>query len=150
MYWINAILNLFLAWFQSWRRTKFIRRKLRWISTTIHSFTSQTALFTVTTVKVWTLSTQDKKRFGNVPFIITITEFQVSIATNCKASTRGMNVSYAVGHELVSSLLFQCIVSILWVLITFWCGYMECSILYRGDGSCFTMEFVRIIRGSWH
>lgn len=41
-----------------------------------------------------------------VRFSIAITQFRVTIAMNC------MHVSYVVGHERESSLLFQCIVSI--------------------------------------
>jgi hypothetical protein len=45
-----------------------------------------------------------------------------------------MQGSYVVGHERANSLLFQSIVSILWVLIVFSCGYLKCSILYKGNG----------------
>jgi hypothetical protein len=53
------------------------------------------------------------KSFISVKFIIVITQFRVSIATNCPSLTYCKNVIYAVDHERASSLLFQCIVSIL-------------------------------------
>jgi hypothetical protein len=37
-----------------------------------------------------------------------------------------INVSYAVGLKLAKECL-QCIMSILWVLIISWCGYVKCS-----------------------
>jgi hypothetical protein len=42
--------------------------------------------------------------------------------------------------------LFQCIVSILQVLITFSCGYVKCNILYKGESlrliicGCYSLE----------
>jgi hypothetical protein len=71
------------------------------------------------------------KMFCNLRFIIVMLQFQFTIATNCQALTRCMKVSYVEGQEGASSLLFQCIVSILRVLIVFWCVYVRCSILCR-------------------
>jgi hypothetical protein len=55
-----------------------------------------------------------------------------------------MNASHVVDHERERSILLLCIVSNVWVLIRFWCQYMNCSIvgfminnlclLYVGDG----------------
>jgi hypothetical protein len=36
-----------------------------------------------------------------------------------------------VGDEQTNNILYQCIVSVLWVLITFWCRYVKCIILYK-------------------
>jgi hypothetical protein len=44
-----------------------------------------------------------------------------------------------------TSVLFHCIVSILWVSII--SGCMKCSILYKGSG--LRLIFVRVIRGRW-
>jgi hypothetical protein len=56
------------------------------------------------------------------------------ISANCSALTRCCTyVSYVVRHE--RSLLFQCIVSILWLLTVFRCGYVKCSTLCQEDGS---------------
>jgi hypothetical protein len=38
-----------------------------------------------------------------------------------------------IGHERASS-LFHCILSMLWVLIMFWCGYVKCNLLWNTDG----------------
>lgn len=46
-------------------------------------------------------------------FMIVITLTKVTIETNVLAVISFMNVSYVVGHGRVSSLLFQCILSIL-------------------------------------
>jgi hypothetical protein len=64
------------------------------------------------------------KSFATVRFIISIGKFQVTFALT----------SYVVGEERASSILFHCIVSILWVLIVFWFGYLKGSRLYTGDG----------------
>jgi hypothetical protein len=48
-----------------------------------------------------------------------ITQFPVTIATNCQVLICCMNVKYIVSHERASSLFFQCFVSILWVMIIF-------------------------------
>jgi hypothetical protein len=40
-------------------------------------------------------------------FVIVTTQFQVSIAMNFQVLTSSMCVSYAVRHELASSLMFQ-------------------------------------------
>jgi hypothetical protein len=72
---------------------------------------------------------------GSEKLIVVITEYRVTIATNC------MDVlSYVVGHERVNSVLFQCIVSILRALI-FLCEYVKCSMLCKGD------LFVLVSRG---
>jgi hypothetical protein len=57
--------------------------------------------------------------FVSARFIIVITQFQVTIATDCRALPRCMNISYAVCHERTSSLLFQCIVSTVSVSMVF-------------------------------
>jgi hypothetical protein len=40
-------------------------------------------------------------------------------------------LSCGAGHERVSSLLFQCIVSVMQILILFWCEYVKCRELYE-------------------
>jgi hypothetical protein len=62
----------------------------------------------------------------------------VNVETNCPALTTCIDVCYVVRHEGTASLLSQCIVSILWVL-SFWCGYVKCSVAYKGDGSRLTI-----------
>lgn len=37
--------------------------------------------------------------------------------------------------QWVSNHLFQCIMSILWIVITFWCKHAKCGILYEGNSS---------------
>jgi hypothetical protein len=54
-------------------------------------------------------------------------QFQSTIATNCWALTCCMNVSYTAGNERACSILFKCIVSILRVLLIFWCGHAKCN-----------------------
>jgi hypothetical protein len=49
--------------------------------------------------------------FARVRFIIK--QFRVPLATKYRALTHCMNVSYAVGHERTSSVMFEFIVSIL-------------------------------------
>jgi hypothetical protein len=56
-----------------------------------------------------------------------ITQFWITTSSNCQALTCCMSISYAVGHELASMFLFQCVMSILWELILFWCGNVKCS-----------------------
>jgi hypothetical protein len=70
------------------------------------------------------------KRYDGIRFIVVIRQLQVTIQTNCQLLTHCMKVSYAVRHERVNSLLLQCIVSILRVLIIFLCRYVKCSIYY--------------------
>jgi hypothetical protein len=54
-------------------------------------------------------------------------QFQFATSVNCGALTRSMNVSYIIGNERASSLLFQCIVAILWVP-TFWHAHVvQCT-----------------------
>jgi hypothetical protein len=55
--------------------------------------------------------------FISVGFVIVIMQYQVAIATNSRALTCFMNVSYIVGHERSSSLWFQYIVFLLSALI---------------------------------
>jgi hypothetical protein len=43
---------------------------------------------------------------------IVITQFPVTITTNCQALTRCMNVSYVVGHHQAPSLLLYCVAEI--------------------------------------
>lgn len=66
-----------------------------------------------------------------------------------------MKVSYdVVHHKEANSLLFQCIVSFLWALI-FWCGYVKCNVLYKGNclqvTSCLCYIFVgdHVKHGYW-
>jgi hypothetical protein len=59
-----------------------------------------------------------------------------------------MKVSYLVRvvHKWGRSILFQCIVSILCVMLILWCGCMKYSILYKGGGlrliiyACYSWE----------
>jgi hypothetical protein len=48
------------------------------------------------------------------------TKSRVPMVTYCWPVTCFMNVSYVVGHVRAGSVLFQCVVSILWVLIILW------------------------------
>jgi hypothetical protein len=61
-------------------------------------------------------------------------QYQVAITTNCQPITCCMKVIYVDGHERENNLLFQCIVSILRVLIIFQCEYVYYSVLYKGGG----------------
>jgi hypothetical protein len=61
-----------------------------------------------------------------------------------KHKQRCLNVSSVARHEQASSLLFQCIMSILCILIVFWCGYVKCSTLYTEHG---LWLFARVVRG---
>jgi hypothetical protein len=61
--------------------------------------------------------------------------------------TSYMNGSYVVDHQCATSFfLFQYIVSILWVLIKFWCCYMACRMVYKEDSlrlttyACYSKE----------
>jgi hypothetical protein len=54
------------------------------------------------------------------------------MATNDRALTDFINTSYVVGHEQASSLLFQCVLPIQWVLIIFWSGY-KVQYAYKRD-----------------
>jgi hypothetical protein len=59
-----------------------------------------------------------------------IAQYKVTSATSNRSATRRMNVTHAVGHEQAYCLLLQFIVSILWVLTTFSCGYaIQCNII---------------------
>lgn len=49
------------------------------------------------------------KKLKNLWFIIVVTQFHVNVATNCRALTSFINVSYVVYHEQRSSILFQCV-----------------------------------------
>jgi hypothetical protein len=49
----------------------------------------------------------------SVKILIVKKQSEVIAATNGRALTRCMNVSYAIGHELAWSLLFRCIVCIM-------------------------------------
>jgi hypothetical protein len=53
-----------------------------------------------------------KEDVVDMRFVTVITQFQVTIATNCQLLTHCMNVN-SVGHERTSSALLRCIVSIL-------------------------------------
>jgi hypothetical protein len=76
------------------------------------------------------------KTYVSARLIIVITQFQVSISTNCVALTLCMDVDYLLDQKPENNLPFQCIVSILWVLIIFWCGYMK-----RG----FTIDYLCVL-----
>jgi hypothetical protein len=56
-----------------------------------------------------------------------ITQFRTTIATNCRVLTRCMEVSYLVGHERRSSLLFQRVLSVLWLLTINWGQNVKCN-----------------------
>jgi hypothetical protein len=58
--------------------------------------------------------------------VTVIMQFRVTIATKCR--------QLKLGYERANTLLFQCIVSVLWVLIIFRCRYVKCSVLYKADG----------------
>jgi hypothetical protein len=62
--------------------------------------------------------------FLSMRFIIALTLFKHTIASNYQALTRCMNANYTVGHERAS--------------IKFWCGYVMCNILF-GDTLRLTM-----------
>jgi hypothetical protein len=81
----------------------------------------------------------------NLRFVIT--KFRVTVATNYKALTCLMRVSYVVDHERARGLLFQCILCILQVLVIFWCMYVKCSTARKGNG--LHWFFVVVIRGRW-
>jgi hypothetical protein len=68
---------------------------------------------------------------GNVTFhAYFITQFQATIATFCWVLIRCMKIrARSIEHSL-----FPSIMSILWVLIIFWCVCVKCSVLYNGDG----------------
>lgn len=68
-------------------------------------------------------------RFSVMFFIFSI-KSELIMTMNCRALICFMNVNYIVSHELTRSLLFQCIESILWVLITFSSGYIW-SVVYH-------------------
>jgi hypothetical protein len=69
------------------------------------------------------------KKLCKVEIIAVITTSWITIATDSC-----IKVIYTVGYKPASSLLVQCIVSILRVLILFWCGYVKRSVLYKGAG----------------
>jgi hypothetical protein len=46
-------------------------------------------------------------------FIIIIMQFRVTMGTKSRALTSSMDISYVVGHEQASSLLFQRMMSVL-------------------------------------
>jgi hypothetical protein len=58
------------------------------------------------------------------------TQLQVTLATDCRALICFMNASCEVDHERASSILFRCIVSVLWVMIIFRHAYVKSSIFY--------------------
>lgn len=67
-------------------------------------------------------------------FVIVVTQCDVIIAMNGQALTRCINGICVVGHERTRSVLYQIIVSIVWLLIyNILCGGMKCRILYKGD-----------------
>jgi hypothetical protein len=72
-----------------------------------------------------------------------ITLFRVTIATNCRALTRCMNVNYIVGHEQARSLLFRCILHVLWVVTISCSQYVKSSIVYMGE--CLQMTVFLLI-----
>jgi hypothetical protein len=62
-----------------------------------------------------------------------ILQFQVTLTTNYRVLTYSVNISYVVGRT-IEAFLFQYIVSILWLLVILWCGYVKCTILRKADG----------------
>jgi hypothetical protein len=60
-----------------------------------------------------------------------ITKFLVTTAKKFRTLTRCTNFSVVLGRSRSSSLSFQCIVSIIWILIMCWCRYVKCSIVYK-------------------
>lgn len=69
----------------------------------------------------------------------------VCIGMNCWAWTCGMNES----HKWPSSFLCQCTVSVLWVLIIFWCRNMKCNAPCVKE-VVYDWLFVCVIHGDWH
>jgi hypothetical protein len=84
------------------------------------------------------------KRLVKLRFIIFITQFQATVKI-CQVLTCCRNVNCVVGQKRVSNPMFQCIVSIMWVLI-FWYWYVDFSILHKGCGlrlticSCYSSQ----------
>jgi hypothetical protein len=67
---------------------------------------------------------------------------------NCRTSTRRcINLSYT-GHELARNILFQCILSVLWVLTVCWCGYVNCRISFLPFYTVYWEYNTRICRPS--
>jgi hypothetical protein len=69
------------------------------------------------------------KRITSVRWKILNYAFSGYHSNEFRALTSCMNVSYVLDHAWASSLLFHCGVSVLWLLIMLWCGYVKCSIL---------------------
>jgi hypothetical protein len=65
---------------------------------------------------------------------------------NCWALTRCIQINYVLDHEWASSLLFLCVVCILWVSI-FYVGMR--SVVYHIKGKFYDWIFVRVIRERW-
>lgn len=104
----------------SWASISFSRRTL--LHTVSYAWNKYISLYKLIS-KAWDKSSE-------------ITHFCAIIATNCWTLRSYMKGSYVVGHERPISLSFQCIVSILWIFIIIWCGYLKISIglLYKEDG----------------
>jgi hypothetical protein len=98
-----------------------------WLETCKSLKISRLDFFTITTVSL-DYEYEKVKRVGSMRFVTVITQFQVTVVTNCRALTYCVNVIYVVCQERASSLFFQYILSILWILIKCWCGYVKCII----------------------
>jgi hypothetical protein len=48
---------------------------------------------------------------------------------------------------LIINMLHECK---LWVLIIFWCGYMKCGALHRGDCACYSREIMLLSSMTYH
>jgi hypothetical protein len=85
--------------------------------------------------------------FLNVSFVVATTQFRVAMATDSRALTFCTNASFATGREQSCCLLYQSIVSVLWVPI-FGSGYMKCNMIHYGESflSLWTLSTVRYFK----
>jgi hypothetical protein len=82
------------------------------------------------------------KGFVSMRFVIVIMQFQFVIGMNCWAWTCCMNVR----HKWPSSFLSQFTVSVLWLLIIFWCRNVKCNEPYIKE-VVYDWLFVCVIHG---
>jgi hypothetical protein len=68
------------------------------------------------------------KRYVPPKRLLTFNGLHGAISHHCENLKLYVNYVVLV-HEVARSLLFQCVVSILWILIISWCGYVKCSVL---------------------
>jgi hypothetical protein len=73
------------------------------------------------------------RRSVTMRFSPAITQFWSTTATNSIEVTNYVNANNVVGHEGARNILFQCIVSIMWVFIIFLRGYVRCNMLYKEE-----------------